>query len=355
MGKGLSYLPNLDPGRYTSRMITPDISTRWRELVARYQQPNTRAAVTQIFTTFVPLIAGILLMVWAMKIHYGLVLLLAIPTGLLLVRVFIMMHDCGHGSYFASRRWNDIVGFITGVLTFTPYVQWRRDHAIHHATSGNLDKRGLGDVTTLTVKEYLALSPKERFKYRIYRNALVLLVFGPIFLAIKHRLPTPGQLTTAKERLSVHATNLTLAAVAILLGLLGALDEAAMIYLPAFLVAGSTGVWLFYVQHQFEEAYWRPAAEWDYATSALKGSTYLKLPKVFQWFTGNIGLHHVHHLSPRIPNYTLQKVHDNHPEFQNVPTITPWQGIKALGLKVYDEERKRLIGWRELRRTRRSA
>ncbi|MDX2056749.1 MAG: fatty acid desaturase [Gemmatimonadales bacterium] len=163
-------------------MKTSDISTRWRELVARYQQPNTRAAVTQIFTTFVPLIAGILLMVWAMKIHYGLVLLLAIPTGLLLVRVFIMMHDCGHGSYFASRRWNDIVGFITGVLTFTPYVQWRRDHAIHHATSGNLDKRGLGDVTTLTVKEYLALSPMERFKYRVYRNALILLVFGPIFL-----------------------------------------------------------------------------------------------------------------------------------------------------------------------------
>jgi omega-6 fatty acid desaturase (delta-12 desaturase) len=162
-------------------------------------------------------------------------------------------------------------------------------------------------------------------------------------------------MTTAKERFSVHATNIALGAVAILLFLLGALDEAAAIYLPAFLVAGSTGVWLFYVQHQFEDAYWRPAAEWDYATSALAGSTYLKLPKVFQWFTGNIGLHHVHHLSPRIPNYRLQQVHDNHPEFQRVPTITFWEGIKALGLKVYDEERQRLIGFREVRRSRAAA
>ncbi|MGE0439353.1 MAG: fatty acid desaturase [Gemmatimonadales bacterium] len=331
-------------------MSTAEITGKWRELVARYQQPDTRAAVTQMVTTFVPLIAGILLMVWAMRIHYGLVLLLAVPTGLLLVRVFIFMHDCGHGSFFRSRRLNDIVGFITGVMTFTPYVQWRRDHAIHHATSGNLEKRGYGDVTTLTVTEYLGLSPMAKFKYRIYRNPLMLLVIGPAFLAIKHRLPTPGQLTTAKERLSVHATNITLVAVAVLLGLLGALDEAAAIYLPAFLVAGSTGVFLFYVQHQFEEAYWRPAAEWDYATSALKGSTYLKLPKVLQWFTGNIGLHHVHHLSPRIPNYRLQQVHDNHPEFQNVPTIGIWQGIKSLGLKLYDEDRQRLIGWRELRR-----
>ncbi|MGE3615061.1 MAG: fatty acid desaturase, partial [Gemmatimonadales bacterium] len=230
-------------------MSTAEITGKWRELVARYQQPDTRAAVTQMVTTFVPLIAGILLMVWAMRIHYGLVLLLAVPTGLLLVRVFIFMHDCGHGSFFRSRRLNDIVGFITGVMTFTPYVQWRRDHAIHHATSGNLEKRGYGDVTTLTVTEYLGLSPMAKFKYRIYRNPLMLLVIGPAFLAIKHRLPTPGQLTTAKERLSVHATNITLVAVAVLLGLLGALDEAAAIYLPAFLVAGSTGVFLFYVQH----------------------------------------------------------------------------------------------------------
>ena len=333
-------------------MKTSDIGNKWRELVAKYQRPNTRAAIIQMCTTLIPLAASIVLMAFAMRIHYGLVLLLAIPTGGLLVRTFIVMHDCGHGSFFASRRWNDIVGFVTGVLTFTPYVQWRRDHAIHHATSGNLDKRGWGDVTTLTVKEYLALSRWGRLKYRLYRNPLTLLVFGPVWMAISQRLPTPGEMTTAKERLSVHATNIVLVAVAVLLGILGALDTAAAIYLPAFLVAGATGIWLFYVQHQFEDAYWRPASEWDYATSALKGSSYLKLPKVFQWFTGNIGLHHVHHLSPRIPNYRLQQCHDEHPEFQNVPTITFWQGMKALGLKLWDEERSRMIGFRELRRAR---
>jgi omega-6 fatty acid desaturase (delta-12 desaturase) len=326
------------------------VETKWRELVAKYQVPSNRAAIIQVCTTLIPLVLTIAAMVWAMRIHYGLVLLLALPAGGLIIRTFILMHDCGHGSFFSSRRWNDIVGFITGVLTFTPYVQWRRDHAIHHATSGNLDKRGWGDVTTLTVSEYLELSAWGRFRYRIYRHPLVLLVFGPLFLVIKHRFPTPGQLTTAKERVNVHATNLVLVAVVALLALLGVLDEAAMIYLPSFLLAGATGVWLFYVQHQFEDAYWRPAPQWDYATSALQGSTYLKLPKVFQWFTGNIGLHHVHHLSPRIPNYRLQQCHDSHPEFQAVPTIGFWQGIKALGLKLYDEERQRLIGFRELGR-----
>ena len=238
---------------------------------------------------------------------------------------------------------------ITGVLTFTPYVQWRRDHAIHHATSGNLDKRGYGDVSTLTVKEYLALSKFDRFKYRVYRHPVVLLLIGPVWLFVKHRIPTSGDLTTAKEKFNVHATNFTLVAIAVLLALLGALDKAAAIYLPAFLVAGISGVWLFYVQHQFEEAYWRPAGQWDYATSALQGSTYLKLPKVLQWFSGNIGLHHVHHLSPRIPNYRLQECHDDHPEFQGVPTIGFWQGMKTLGLKLFDEDRQRMVSFRAVR------
>ena len=331
-------------------MTTTDISTKWREVVAKYQQPVTRAAVIQMCTTLIPLVISLTLMAFAMKIGYWLVLLLAIPTGGLLIRTFIMMHDCGHGSFFASRRWNDVVGFITGVLTFTPYIQWRRDHAIHHATSGNLDKRGYGDVSTLTVKEYLALSKLDRFKYGVYRNPVIMLVIGPMWLVVKHRIPTPGDLTTARERFNVHATNLALVAIVVLLALLGALDEAAKIYLPAFLVAGSAGIWLFYVQHQFEEAYWRPAGQWDYATSALQGSTYLKLPKVLQWFSGNIGLHHVHHLSPRIPNYRLQECHDEHPEFQNVPTIGFWQGMKTLGLKLFDEDKQRMISFRDLRR-----
>lgn len=338
-------------------MSTAELGSRWRELVAKYQVPSNRAAIIQMCTTMIPLVITLTLMAFAVKadVPYGLVLLLAIPAGGFLIRTFIVMHDCGHGSFFSSRRWNDIVGFVTGVMTFTPYIQWRRDHAIHHATSGNLDKRGWGDVSTLTVAEYLALSKIARFKYRIYRNAFFLLVFGPIFLFIKHRFPSAGGLTTAKERTNVHATNLTLVGVVVVLGLLGILDEAALIYLPSFFMAGAAGVWLFYVQHQFEDAYWRPGQQWDYATSALQGSTHLKLPKVLQWFTGNIGLHHVHHLSPRIPNYRLQQCHDSHPELQAVPTIGFWQGIRALGLKLYDEERHRLIGYRELRRIRAQA
>jgi omega-6 fatty acid desaturase (delta-12 desaturase) len=335
-------------------MKPSDIAPAWREIVARYSTPSTRSAVTQICTTLLPLAGVLTLMYWAMKIHYGLVLLLAIPAAGLVVRAFIIMHDCGHGSFFSSRRWNDIVGFITGVITLTPYVQWRKEHAIHHATSGNLDKRGYGDVTTLTVNEYLALSRWGRFRYRLYRHPLVLLGIGPVWLAIKQRFPSWGEPIGAKERFNVYATDVVIVALLIVAALFGALDTAAAIYLPVFFLAGSTGVWLFYVQHQFEDAYWRPASEWDYATSALAGSTYLRLPKVLQWFTGNIGLHHIHHLSPRIPNYRLQRCYDENPVFQSVPTIGFWEGIKSLGLKLWDEENSRLIRWRDLRAQRKA-
>jgi omega-6 fatty acid desaturase (delta-12 desaturase) len=302
-----------------------------------------------------PLAGVLVLMYWAMKLHYGLVLLLSIPAAGLLVRAFIIMHDCGHGSFFSSRRWNDIVGFVTGVITLTPYVQWRKEHAIHHATSGNLDKRGYGDVTTLTVKEYLALTRWGRFRYRLYRHPIVLLVIGPLWLAIKQRFPSTGDPIGAKERFNVYATDVVIVGLAIVAALFGALNTAAALYLPAFLIAGSSGVWLFYVQHQFEEAYWRPGEQWDYATSALQGSSYLRLPKVLQWFTGNIGLHHIHHLSPRIPNYQLQRCYDENPVFQSVPTFGFWEGIKTLSLKLWDEENKRLIRWRDLRAQRKAA
>jgi omega-6 fatty acid desaturase (delta-12 desaturase) len=336
-------------------MKTSQIEPAWREIVNRYSKPSTRSAVVQICTTLLPLIAILIAMYWAMGIHYGLVLLLAIPAAGLLVRTFIIMHDCGHGSFFHSRKLNDVVGFVTGVLTFTPYVQWRKEHAVHHATSGNLDKRGHGDVTTLTVKEYLALSTWGRLRYRVYRHPLVLLLIGPLWLAIKQRFPTQASIIGMKEKANVYATDLVLIGAAILAALFGALDTAAAIYLPAFLLAGSAGVWLFYVQHQFEDAYWRPGQEWDYATSALKGSTYLRLPKVLQWFTGNIGLHHIHHLSPRIPNYRLQRCHDENPMFQEVPTIGFWSGVKSLSLKLWDEERGRLIRFSELRAARAAA
>jgi acyl-lipid omega-6 desaturase (Delta-12 desaturase) len=332
-----------------------EIAPGWREIVARYSKPSTRAAIIQICTTMLPLAALLAAMYWAMGVHYGLVLLLALPAAGLIVRAFIIMHDCGHGAFFHSRRWNDIVGFVTGVITLTPYVQWRKEHAVHHATSGNLDKRGYGDVSTLTVKEYLALSAWGRFGYRMYRHPAVLLLIGPLWLAIKQRFPSGGSIIGAKERLNVYATDIVLVALAVVAALFGVLDTAAAIYLPAFLLAGSAGVWLFYVQHQFEDTYWRPGTQWDYATSALRGSSYLRLPRVLQWFTGNIGLHHIHHLSPRIPNYRLQRCHEENPVFHEVPTIGFRAGIRSLSLKLWDEEGGRLIRFSELRAARKAA
>ncbi|MGE0552339.1 MAG: fatty acid desaturase [Gemmatimonadales bacterium] len=330
------------------------VPTAWRKMVEHYQRPSTRRAVWQLVNTMVPLAAAFALMIWALRIHYGLVLLIAIPTSGLLVRAFIFMHDCGHGSFFKSRRWNDLVGFVTGVMTLTPYVHWRREHAIHHAASGNLDRRGYGDVTTWTVQEYLSRGWWGRLAYRIYRNPLILLVFGPAFLMVKHRFARKDGNFGPKERRNVLATNLTLLGLAIVAGIFGVLDEAALIYFPSILLAGTLGVWLFYVQHQFEDTYWKPAGEWRYEVAALHGSTYLRLPKVLQWFTGNIGLHHVHHLSPRIPNYRLQACHDEHPAFQRVPTIGIRDGIRSLWLKLWDEDSERLVGFGYLRQLHRA-
>ncbi len=231
--------------------------------------------------------------------------LLAILAGGFLVRIFIIFHDCGHGSFFQSRRANDILGFVTGVLTFTPYYHWRWQHALHHASSGDLDRRGMGDVWTLTLREYLEASRWKRFAYRVARNPLVLFTLGPLFLLMVHRFCSPN--AGRRERNSVHLTNLALLAVAIGLSLLFGVKAYLLLQLGVLLAAGIAGVWLFYVQHQFEGVYWERSQEWDYATAALQGSSFYKLPKVLQWFSGNIGFHHIHHLSPRIPNYHLEK------------------------------------------------
>jgi len=337
---------NVSPGPVDAAIV-PE---KWQETVARYAQPRTLAAVRQLCTTFIPLAILFAAMAMLLEVHYGFVALLTIPTALLLLRSFIIMHDCGHGSFFSSRRWNDVVGFVTGVLTLTPYVHWRKEHAIHHATSGNLDKRGFGDITTLTVKEYQALPWWSRLQYRAYRSPLILLGFGPIWITLKHRFPGPVKAFGPKERLSVYSTDIVLVAIVGIAALCGVLGSALLLYLPAVLLAGAIGIWLFYVQHQFEGTYWQRAGEWDYATAALYGSTYLRLPKVLQWFTGDIGLHHIHHLSPRIPNYTLQTCHNENSEFHAAPTIGFWEGIKTLSLKLWDEDRQRLIRFSELPR-----
>jgi omega-6 fatty acid desaturase (delta-12 desaturase) len=320
----------------------------WREIVARYQVPSVPRAVWQLSSTLTLLIVTGIVMYWSLDVSYWLTLALSLPAAGLFIRTFIIMHDCGHGSFLPSRTWNDVVGFITGVLTSTPYAHWRREHAIHHATSGHLDERGTGDVTTLTVKEYLSASRWRRIYYRVYRNPLTLLIVGPIVLFIKHRWPTRS-IAGAREVFNVHATNIAMAAIAATLALLIGVRELVMIWAPVFLLAGSIGVLLFYVQHQFEDAYWRAAPEWDYATAAVMGSSYFRLPRVLQWFTGNIGFHHVHHLSPRIPNYSLERCHRENPTFQRVTTLTLKESFRTLRLKLWDEENGRMVGWRELR------
>lgn len=326
--------------------------TAWRDIVARYQTPSVRGSVFQLCTTIIPLLGTLYLMYLSMDVSYWLVLGLALPAAGFTVRAFIIMHDCGHGSFFRSRRANDIVGFITGALTLTPYAQWRREHAIHHANSGLFEGRGVGDITTLTVREYLALPRWRKFKYRLYRHPLVLFGIGPLWLAIKQRAGALAPNTGKKEFASIHATNLTLLALLAALSLWIGMRDLVLLYLPVLMISGGAGIWLFYVQHQYEEAYWQAKPHWDYAEAAIRGSSYLKLPRVLQWFTGNIGLHHVHHLSPKIPNYRLQRCHDENPIFHSVTTLTLWQSLKTIKLKLWDEEQGRMVGYRRLREVR---
>ena len=333
-------------------MAESSTNVKWREIVARYQVPSVKRAVWQLVSTLVPLAGALVLMNWSLSVSYWLTLLLAIPAAGLTIRTFIIMHDCGHGSFLPSKTWNNIIGWITGILTTTPYSHWRREHAIHHATSGHLEQRGTGDISTMTVQEYLKASRLRKFWYRIYRNPVILLGFGPAFLFIKHRWPTRG-IAGRKEALNVHLTNLALAALITTLSLLFGFKDFMLIWLPVFLISGSAGVWLFYVQHQFEDAYWRGGEDWDYATAAVYGSSYFRLPKVLQWFTGNIGFHHVHHLSPKIPNYQLERCHRENPSFQKVVTLTLRESVRTLGLRLWDEESGRMVGFGHLRRLRR--
>jgi acyl-lipid omega-6 desaturase (Delta-12 desaturase) len=324
----------------------------WKEIVAQYQQPSTPRAVWQLVNTLGPYALIWFLMYLSVGVSWWLTVPLAILAGAFLVRAFIIFHDCGHGSYFKSTRANEIVGFITGVLTFTPYHHWRWEHAIHHATSGHLDKRGTGDVWTLTVQEYLESSRWRRFAYRLARNPVVLFVIAPLFLfLVRQRFPAAK--ASVRERRSVHWMNLAILAVAIGLGTLFGLKAYLLIQLIILMVAGGAGVWLFYVQHQFEDVYWERGSEWDFTRAALEGSSFYKLPKVLQWFSGNIGFHHIHHLSARIPNYNLERCHDANPLFHQVKPITLMASFKSFTFRLWDEQRRKLVGYGHLRKIRR--
>jgi omega-6 fatty acid desaturase (delta-12 desaturase) len=305
--------------------------------------------VLDIATSVVPYVGLCALMYALRPISYPLVLALAVPTAGLAVRTFIVFHDCGHGSFLSTKRANAWVGTIAGFVIYMPYLWWRHDHAIHHATAGDLDRRGVGDVQTLTVAEYHRLGRWRRLGYRLFRNPLVMFGLGPIVTL----LLTPRVVSrSARPRIrrSVIGTDLALVV------LVGALcwfvgwRAFLLVQAPVFMIAGSVGIWLFYVQHQFEDTYWQSSDDWSYADAALRGSSHLRLPKVLQFFTGNIGVHHVHHLNARIPNYNLQRAHDDNPIFHDVPTLTIADGLRAVRLKLWDEEGRRLLTFGEARR-----
>jgi omega-6 fatty acid desaturase (delta-12 desaturase) len=323
-------------------------TAEWKKIVARFQEPSTPRALWQIVNTFGPYVLLWYLMYLSLAVSWWITAPLAVLAGAFLVRAFIIFHDCGHGSFFKSRAANDFWGFLSGIVTFTPYYHWRWEHSLHHATSGDLDRRGTGDVWTLTVQEYLESSRGKRFAYRLARNPIVLFVLAPIFLfLIKHRIPKAN--ANRRERYSVYWMNLAILGVAVALSAVFGIKAYVLIQLTALMVAGSAGVWLFYVQHQFEGVYWERRDEWDYATAALQGSSFYKLPRVLQWFSGNIGFHHIHHLSPRIPNYNLEKCHRADPVFQTVKPVTLFSSFKALTFRLWDEQRRKLISYRDLR------
>jgi len=320
----------------------------WKRAIEPYVGPDSRRATLQVATTLGLLAIAFVAMVYAMDVSILLALAIAPVTAGLLVRTFIMMHDCAHGSLFESRRINDLVGYVTGVLTLTPFDQWRRDHALHHASSGDLDRRGHGDVPTITVREYKAKPPKAQFTYRLIRHPASLMFVGPIHLMVGQRLRSRSKATKDKQITSVWATNAGIVVgLALAIWAIGWKATLLVYGLPIYLAA-MAGIWLFYVQHQFEDAYWESHDQWDYVTACLRGSSHLKLPAVFQWFTGSIGLHHIHHLSPRIPNYRLQRCHDDNVLFQSAPEVTFRSGMAALRLALWDEDRRRMVRFDEL-------
>ncbi len=321
----------------------------------QYRDANNRSAIIQLVNTAVPFFALVALMFWVAPQAYWLTLLLAIPAGALLTRFFALQHDCGHGSLFPSRSSNETVGRMISVLTFTPYDHWRRSHALHHALSGNLDKRGFGDIETMTVKEYNSLGAWGRLRYRLYRHPLVILIIGPpLFFLVLQRLAIGSNMPLRDSLRGVLGHDAALLVVYGLLVFLAGLSLTLMVLLPIYFVATWIGGWLFFVQHQFEETYWEGADKWDLKIAALKGSSFLVLPPVLNWLSCNIALHHIHHLCSRIPNYRLQECLRANDELQTVaPRLTIWQALTSARLALWDETSRRLISFQEFARMQR--
>jgi omega-6 fatty acid desaturase (delta-12 desaturase) len=337
-----------------SALPATDSDRAWRKTLAPYATSSLRRSLVDLATSVVPYLGLVVAMCFALRVSVVLVVALSIPAAGFLIRTFIVFHDCAHASFFRSKRANAMVGGAIGVLLWFPFGCWRHEHAVHHATSGDLDRRGVGDVRTLTVEEYRSSAWWARLGYRLFRNPFVMFGLGPLWVVlVGPRLVSP--FAPARIRRSVLGTDLALAAVGVGLWSLIGLEGLLLVEFVPLLLMGSAGIWLFYVQHQFEDAYWQTNEHWDYDQAALAGSSHLVLPRVLQFFTGNIGLHHVHHLSARIPNYNLQAAHDETDEFDGVPTLTLWDAVRCVRVKLWDERQGRLVTFREARVLHRSA
>ena len=316
----------------------------WRSLIGPYQRPRTGRAVLQLATTLLPLALVFAVMYRLLTLSPRWAVVLALPAAALLVRTFVLMHDCAHGSFFPSRRANEVVGAVTGLLTLIPFEHWRHEHGVHHASAGDLDRRGHGDINTLTVREYFARTRWGRLRYRIVRHPLLFLLFGPVFFIIDKRLPPRGATAGRRQIMSVWTTNAAIvilgAGLTILVG-----PRVFLMYLPAYYVAMAAGLWLFFVQHQFEGTYWQDHEHWDFSAAAIAGSSFFRLPALLQWVTGSIGFHHVHHLGPRIPNYNLQKCHEENPLFHRATVVTLRGSLSAFRLALWDEDAGRLVSF----------
>lgn len=318
--------------------------------LARYREPNHGRSALELIVTGIPFVGLWVAAWWALSVSYWLTLAISVPTAGFLVRLFLIQHDCGHGAFFHRRGINDWVGRVLGVLTLTPYHVWRRDHATHHATSGNLDKRGVGDIDTLTVKEYLALPRRRRLAYRLYRHPLVMFGIGPTYLFLfRNRLPLGFRRAGSRFWISAMGTNAAIALVAgAMISLVGT-GSFLLVQFPIALLASSAGIWLFYVQHQFEDTVWAGDRSWTLHDAALHGSSHYALPGVLRWFTANIGVHHVHHLSSRIPYYRLPQVLRDFPDLAGIGRMTLLQSVVCAKLRLWDEGQQRLISFSEAR------
>jgi omega-6 fatty acid desaturase (delta-12 desaturase) len=320
-------------------------------LITKYQNSSYGKSIWQLINSFIPFFIIWGLMYLSLDVSYWITLFLALPAAGFVVRIFIIQHDCGHGSFFKSKKANAFWGIVCSIITLTPYHHWRKKHSIHHASAGKLEKRGIGDIYTMTVEEFLQQSRWGRLKYRLYRNPIILFVVIPVILfVILQRFPFPSSKTLRNLHPSVYLTSLAVLVITALVILLIGWKAFLLIQLPITFIASSTGTWLFYIQHQFEDTYWTNDNTWDYNQAALQGSSYYKLPKILQWFTGNIGFHHIHHLNPKIPNYHLEKCHKSFPEFQKSPVLTLRTSLRSIFLRLWDEKQKKLISFHQFKR-----